>query len=89
MWIQENRSRHQQLRTALKRGYPTDVKDEEWGLIAPLLPKQATTGRPRKTDLRAVIIELRYMVWSGPAANGACCPMISRRIRRFITGSGD
>ncbi len=65
MWTQENRSRHQQVRTALKRGYPTDVKDEEWHLIAPLLPKQAKTGRPRKTDLRTVINALRYMVRSG------------------------
>ncbi len=65
MWTQENRSRHQQVRTALKRGYPTDVKDEEWRLIAPLLPKQAKTGRPRKTDLRAVINALRYMLRSG------------------------
>jgi len=65
MWTQENRSKHQQLRTSLKRGYPTHVKDEEWGLIAPLLPKQAKTGRLPKTDLRAVINALRYMVRSG------------------------
>lgn len=52
MWTQEKRSWHQQVRTALKHGYLTDVKDEEWRLIAPLLPKQAKTGRPRKTDLR-------------------------------------
>ena len=65
MWTQENRSKHQQVKTSLKRGYPTDVKDEEWRLIAPLLPKQAKTGRPRKTDLRAVINALRYMVRSG------------------------
>lgn len=32
---------------------------------APLLPKQAKTGRPRKTDLRTVIDALRYMVRSG------------------------
>ena len=65
MLTQENRNRHQQVRTGLKRGYPTDVKDEEWRLIAPLLSKQAKTGRPCKTDLRTVINALRYMVRSG------------------------
>ena len=62
MWVQENRSRHQQVTAAFIHGYPTDVKDEEWRLIAPLLPRQSKTGRPRKTDLRAVINALRYMV---------------------------
>jgi transposase len=41
------------------------VKDPEWCLIAPLLPATARTGRPRKTDLRAVINALRYMVRTG------------------------
>lgn len=53
------------MRKTLRRGYPTDVKDEEWRLIAPLLSKQAKTGRPRKTDLRSVLNALRYMVRSG------------------------
>jgi putative transposase len=48
-----------------KRGYPTDVKDPEWCLIEPLLPATAQTGRPRKTDLRAVINALRYRVRTG------------------------
>lgn len=53
------------MKTTFKRRYPTDVKDDEWRLITPLLQKQAKTGRPRKTDLRAVIDALRYMVRSG------------------------
>lgn len=53
MWAQENRSKHQQVRTALKRGYPTDVKNEEWRLIASPLSRQEKTRRPRKTDLNS------------------------------------
>ena len=53
MWTQENRSRHQQVRTALKRGYPTDVKEEEWRLIAPLLPNKPR-GVPRVDDRRVL-----------------------------------
>ncbi|MGK5060248.1 hypothetical protein ACQ4WY_25260 [Janthinobacterium sp. LB2P49] len=45
MSTQENRSRHRQVRTTLERGYPTNVKNEEWRQIPPLLPKQAKTGR--------------------------------------------
>lgn len=64
-WTQEQRSKHKVERSRLKRGYPTDVKDEEWHLIEQLLPCAARTGRPRKTDLRAVINALRYMVRTG------------------------
>jgi putative transposase len=65
MWTQESRKRHAVGRSRAKRGYPTDVKEQEWCLIEPLLPATAQTGRPRKTDLRAVINALRYMVRTG------------------------
>jgi putative transposase len=65
MWTQEQRRKQRVVRTGARQGYPTDVKDEEWRLIAPLLPGVARTGRPRKTDLRAVINALRYMVRAG------------------------
>lgn len=65
MWTQEQRRKQAVVRTKVRRGYPTDVKDEEWRLIAPLLPGAARTGRPRRTDLRAVINALRYMVRAG------------------------
>ena len=31
-----------------------DLSDEEWALIAPLIPEQGRMGRPRSTDLRRV-----------------------------------
>lgn len=65
MWTQEQQRKQRVVRTGARRGYPTDVKDEEWRLIEPLLPGAARTGRPRKTDLRAVINALRYMVRAG------------------------
>ena len=42
-----------------------DVKDEEWALIEPLIPKQGRMGRPRKTDLREVFNAIQYMLASG------------------------
>lgn len=65
MWTQEQRRKQRVVRTGARQGYPIDLKEEEWRLIAPLLPGTARTGRPRKTDLRAVINALRYMVRAG------------------------
>ena len=42
-----------------------DVSDEEWALIAPLIPAQGRMGRPRRTDLRRVFDAIQYMLASG------------------------
>jgi len=45
--------------------YPTDLTDEGWVQIAPLLPPPARTGRRRAVDLREVLNALRYLVRTG------------------------
>lgn len=45
--------------------YPSDLTDEEWKQIAPLMPGSGRRGRPREVDLREVINALRYLVRSG------------------------
>ena len=45
--------------------YPTDLTNEEWGFIAPMLPAAAKTGRPPDTDLREVLNAIRYLARSG------------------------
>ena len=42
-----------------------DVSDEEWALIAPLIPEQGRMGRRRSTDLRRVFDAIQYMLASG------------------------
>ena len=37
------------------RRYDTDLSDAAWALVAPLLPPARPGGRPRTTDLRAVV----------------------------------
>jgi len=64
MWTPETRGRMAKIRRKLKR-YPTDMTDEEWSVIAPLLPVPAKRGRPRKTDLREVVNAIRYLVRTG------------------------
>lgn len=41
--------------------YPTDLTDEQWKLIEPLLPPAKPGGRPRETDLREVFNALLYL----------------------------
>jgi putative transposase len=41
-------------------GYPSDLTDGEWALIAPLLPPAKRGRRPRTTDLRAVVDAIFY-----------------------------
>ena len=65
MWTAEQRPRHTVLAPKGRSGYRSDISDQEWKLVEPLLPGRARTGRPRKTELRQVINALRYLVRSG------------------------
>ena len=41
--------------------YPTDLTDDQWELLAPLLPPTGRGGRPRTTDLRRVVNAIPYL----------------------------
>jgi putative transposase len=45
--------------------YASDLTDEEWALIAPLLPAAFRRGRPRATALRAVVEAILYIATTG------------------------
>src|SRR5436309_1080778 len=44
--------------------YPSDVTDEQWALIEPLIPVYPG-GRPRKTDVRDVLDAIFYLLRAG------------------------
>lgn len=48
-------------------GYPTDLRDEEWAVLAPLIPPAKPGGRPRTTDMREVLNAIFYLLRSGGA----------------------
>ena len=48
-------------------GYPSDLSDTEWQIIRPLLPRPKPGGRPRTTDIRAVVDAVSYVLRSGCA----------------------
>jgi putative transposase len=45
--------------------YPSDLSDEQWRLIGPRLPGPPGGGRPRATDLRAVVDAILYILRTG------------------------
>src|SRR5574337_978601 len=64
MWTRKQRGRMTKIARKTKR-YPSDLTDEEWERIAPLMPKPGRRGRPREVEFREVINAVRYMVRSG------------------------
>jgi putative transposase len=48
-----------------RKPYPTDLTDEQWKLVQPLLPDAKPGGRPRKADLREVLNAVFYLVRTG------------------------
>ncbi len=61
MWTEITREQYR--RPALR--YASDTTDREWAIIAPLLPPPRRLGRPRTTDLRAVVDAIFYVLSSG------------------------
>jgi putative transposase len=49
----------------VRKRYPSDLTDEQWALIAPLLPPAKRGGRPRTADLREVLNALLYQARTG------------------------
>lgn len=45
--------------------YPTDVTDEQWARIEPLIPPAKHGGRPRTVDLRLVVNTIFYLAKAG------------------------
>src|ERR1700722_2052848 len=64
MWTEQSRGRMAKIAKKTKR-YPSELTDEEWEQIAPLMPKPGRRGRPREVDFREVINAVRYLVRSG------------------------
>jgi putative transposase len=45
--------------------YPSDLTDDEWERIKPLLPKPPQRSRKVRADLREMLNAIRYMARSG------------------------
>lgn len=61
MWTAEKRERHD--RSGLR--YPSDLSDEEWRIVEPLIPPARRGGRHRSVDVRAVLNGVLYVLETG------------------------
>jgi putative transposase len=53
--------------SARRLTYPTDLTDDEWQILKPLLPLDKSGGRPRKYPIREVINGIQYILRGGCA----------------------
>ena len=61
MWTPETRVRYD--RRGLR--YPSDLTDEEWALIRPVIPPAKRGGNKRSVDIRAVVNGVMYVLSTG------------------------
>ena len=45
--------------------YPSDMSDDEWSLVEPMIPPARSGGRPRTTDMREVMNAIFYIGSTG------------------------
>src|SRR5687768_17285373 len=45
--------------------YPSDLTDEQWGLVGPHIPPEKWGGRTRSVDMREVVNGIMYLVRTG------------------------
>ena len=61
MWTEE----HRRIYRREGAGYPSDLRDAEWARLEPLIPAALPGGRPRKTDMRAAMNAILYLLRTG------------------------
>ena len=61
MWTEEHRETYKRVGGR----YPSDLTDEEWALLEPLIPPAKPGGRPRETDMREAMNAILYILRTG------------------------
>ena len=61
MWTAEQRKSYRRE----SGGFPSDLTDAEWAVLGPLIPAAKPGGRPRKTDMRAAMNAILYLLRTG------------------------
>jgi len=54
------------MRTTMgRRAYPSDLTDEQWAVLEPLIPEPSTEGRPVEIERREIVNAILYVLRSG------------------------
>ena len=61
MWTKEQRA----IYWRDEDRYPSNLTDAEWERLKPLIPEALPGGRPRKTDMRAAMNAIFYLLRTG------------------------
>src|ERR1700756_431973 len=79
MWTEITRPKYERA----GRRYASDLADAEWRLIEPYMPAVKRLGRPRETDLRAIVDAILYI-----ARTGCQWRLLPKDFPPFITVQG-
>ena len=86
MWTLENRRRYDRS----KLRYPSDMTDDEWALIKPLIPPAKRGGNKRTVDVREVVNGVMFILSTGCQWASLRIPtQTSRRFRCIPAGDSD
>ena len=61
MWTDEDRATYRRESVP----FPSNLTDAEWARLAPLIPDAKPGGRPRKTEMRAAMDAILYLLRTG------------------------
>src|SRR3981081_3216085 len=61
MWTKKNRRRYDRSRLR----YPSNLTDDEWGHVEPLIPPAKRGGNKRRVDIREVMNGIMYVLSTG------------------------
>src|ERR1700719_303745 len=84
MWTHENRPKYN--RDHLR--YPSDLTDDEWAYVEPLLPPAKPGGGKRRTDMRAVMNGVMYILSTGYLSLTRTATVILGQGARRVIGVG-
>ena len=61
MWTDEYREIYKRVRGR----FPSDMADDEWAVLEPLIPPASPGGRPRETNMREALNAILYLLRTG------------------------
>ena len=61
MWTEQHRKTYARVGGR----YPSDVTDDEWARLEPLIPPAKPGGRPRQTNMREAVNAIFYLLRTG------------------------
>ena len=82
MWTNENRGFYDRS----KLRYPSDLTDEEWALIEPLIPPAMRGGGKRTVNMREVVNALMYVLSTGCQWRGHSERPAATQYRAWLLG---